>query len=90
MLTGPHQTPSPLPSAAEGRTIRLSFGLRPVFLPEKVASAPQAAMGFLLSRSCLPSNPSHDQVGAQVDHERDREEQDADDEERLVMIRADW
>lgn len=37
MLTGPHQISSLLPSS---NTIRLSFGERPVFLPEKLINAP--------------------------------------------------
>ena len=37
MLTGPHQISSLLPSSY---TIRLSLGDRPVFLPEKLISAP--------------------------------------------------
>ena len=41
MLTGPHQISSLLPSSY---TIRLSFGDRPVFFPEKLISAPFAEM----------------------------------------------
>jgi hypothetical protein len=41
MLTGPHQMSSLLVSS---KTIRLSLGLRPVFLPEKLISAPVAEM----------------------------------------------
>ena len=41
MLTLPHQISSLLVSSY---TIRLSFGLRPVFLPEKLISAPLAEM----------------------------------------------
>lgn len=37
ILTGPHQISSLLPSS---KTIRLSFGERPVFFPEKLISAP--------------------------------------------------
>src|SRR3954447_4604392 len=46
MLTGPHQT---FPSESGCRTIRLSFGDRPVFTPEYATSAPFSAM--LESRS---------------------------------------
>ena len=41
MLTGPHQTSSLLDSS---KTTRLSLGLRPVFLPEKLMRAPVEEM----------------------------------------------
>ena len=41
MFTGPHHTSSLLVSSY---TIRLSLGLRPVFLPEKLISAPEDEM----------------------------------------------
>src|SRR3954453_4805229 len=41
MLTWPHQT---FPSESGCRTMRLSFGERPVFTPEYATSAPFSAM----------------------------------------------
>ena len=41
MLTEPHQMSSLLVSS---KTMRLSFGLRPVFFPEKLMSAPEEEM----------------------------------------------
>lgn len=51
MLTGPHQISSLLPSS---NTIRLSLGERPVFLPEKLMSAPldeMTAPSFMIASS---------------------------------------
>eukprot|EP00122_Pirum_gemmata_P017393 Pgem_evm1s16284 len=38
ILTGPHHTSAAL---SPSQTIRLSLGLRPHFLPERVANAPE-------------------------------------------------
>ena len=37
----------------------------------------------------LRSNPAHDEIGGQVDDERDREQENADDEQHLVVLRSD-
>src|SRR6266542_6306749 len=36
----------------------------------------------------LPANAFHDQVGGEIHQERNAEEQDADDEQHPVMVRA--